>query len=40
VQPGAAYGNRVAVSGVALGERVIANGATMVVDGQAVRVIE
>jgi RND family efflux transporter MFP subunit len=40
VQPGDAYGNRVEVNGVALGERVIANGATLVVDGQAVRVIE
>ena len=40
VQPGDAYGNRVEVNGVSLGERVIANGATLVVDGQAVRVIE
>ncbi|MGB7438278.1 MAG: efflux RND transporter periplasmic adaptor subunit [Candidatus Acidiferrum sp.] len=41
VQPGDAYGNRVAItSGVALGERVIANGATLVNDGQAVRIIE
>jgi RND family efflux transporter MFP subunit len=40
VQPGEAYGNRVAISGVSLGERVIANGATLVTDGQVVRVIE
>lgn len=40
VQPGDAYGNRVAISGVSLGERVIANGATLVTDGQVVRVIE
>ena len=39
VQTGGAYGNRVSVTGVSLGERVIANGATLVVDGQAVRVI-
>ncbi len=39
VQPGTAYGNKVAVSsGVSLGERVISNGATLVNDGQAVRV--
>ena len=39
VQPGAAYGNKVAISsGVSLGERVISNGATLVIDGQAVRV--
>lgn len=39
VTPGEAYGNRVAIAGnVALGERVIANGATLVVDGQPVRV--
>ena len=40
VQPGAAYGNKVAVTiGIALGDRVISNGATIVIDGQAVRVI-
>lgn len=40
VQPGDAYGNRVAItSGVSLGERVISNGATLVTDGQAVQVI-
>lgn len=40
VQPGDAYGNRVAiVSGVSLGDRVIANGATLVTDGQAVQII-
>jgi RND family efflux transporter MFP subunit len=40
VQPGEAYGNKVAIlSGVKLGDRVIANGATLVVDGQAVRII-
>lgn len=40
VQPGDAYGNRVAVvSGVSLGEHVISNGATLVTDGQAVQII-
>ena len=40
VQPGGAFGNKVEItSGVGLGDRVISNGATMVVDGQAVRVI-
>ena len=40
VQPGLAYGNRVAItSGVSLGEKVISNGATIVADGQAVRII-
>jgi RND family efflux transporter MFP subunit len=40
VQPGDAYGNRVAItSGVSLGERVISNGATLVMDGQAVQII-
>ena len=40
VQTGGAYGNKVAVtSGVALGERVISNGATLVHDGQLVRII-
>jgi RND family efflux transporter MFP subunit len=40
VQPGGAFGNKVEItSGVALSDRVISNGATMVVDGQAVRVI-
>jgi multidrug efflux system membrane fusion protein len=40
VQPGEAYGNKVAISsGVSLGDRVITNGATLVVDGQAVRII-
>jgi len=40
VQPGGAFGNKVEItSGVALGDRVISNGATLVFDGQAVRVI-
>jgi multidrug efflux system membrane fusion protein len=40
VQPGGAYGNKVAITkGVALGEHVISNGATLVHDGQVVRVI-
>lgn len=40
VQPSQAFGNKVAIqSGVALGERVISNGAMLVNDGQAVRVI-
>jgi len=40
VQPGGSYGNKVAIiSGVAPGDRVISNGAALVVDGQAVRVI-
>jgi RND family efflux transporter MFP subunit len=40
VQPGDAYGNKVAItSGVSLGERVISNGATLVMDGQAVQII-
>jgi RND family efflux transporter MFP subunit len=40
VTPGAAYGNLVAVtSGVSAGDRVMINGATIVNDGQAVRVI-
>jgi RND family efflux transporter MFP subunit len=40
VQPGGAYGNKVEItSGVTIGDRVISNGATLVVDGQAVRVI-
>jgi len=40
VRPGGAYGNKVEItSGVSLGERVISNGATLVGDGQAVRVI-
>jgi RND family efflux transporter MFP subunit len=40
VQPGGAYGNKVEItSGVSVGDRVISNGATLVVDGQAVRVI-
>ena len=40
VQPGGTYGNKVEInSGVNFGERVISNGATLVVDGQAVRVI-
>lgn len=39
VTPGEAFGNKVSITGnVALGERVIANGSTLVVDGQAVRV--
>jgi len=41
VQPGAAYGDRVAImNGLSAGERVISNGATLVHDGQAVRVIQ
>jgi RND family efflux transporter MFP subunit len=40
VSPGAAFGNMVSIAkGVNLGERVISNGATLVNDGQAVRVI-
>ena len=40
VQPGGTYGNKVEInSGVNFGERVISNGATLVVDGQTVRVI-
>jgi RND family efflux transporter MFP subunit len=40
VQPGGTYGNKVAItSGVAPGDRVISNGAALVVDGQGVRVI-
>jgi multidrug efflux system membrane fusion protein len=40
VQPGGNYGNKVAiVSSVAPGDRVISNGAALVVDGQAVHVI-
>jgi multidrug efflux system membrane fusion protein len=40
VQPGAAYGNKVAImKGAALGERVVSNGATLLNDGQAVRII-
>jgi RND family efflux transporter MFP subunit len=40
VEPGAAYGNKVAIlSGVSVGERVISNGAALVVDGQPVRII-
>jgi RND family efflux transporter MFP subunit len=41
VTPGAAYGNMVAiVGGVSVGEHVIMNGATLVNDGQAVRVTQ
>ncbi|MGB2627309.1 MAG: efflux RND transporter periplasmic adaptor subunit [Candidatus Acidiferrum sp.] len=40
VQPGTAFGNMVSiVKGVSLGEKVISNGATLVTDGQTVRVI-
>lgn len=40
VQLGPVYGNQVAVpQGLALGDRVISNGATIVTDGQVVRVI-
>jgi RND family efflux transporter MFP subunit len=40
VQPGAAFGNMVSVvKGVNLGERVVLSGATLVIDGQAVRVV-
>jgi RND family efflux transporter MFP subunit len=40
VQLGPVYGNQVAVlRGVSLGDRVVSNGATIVTDGQAVRVI-
>jgi multidrug efflux system membrane fusion protein len=40
VQPGMAYGNMVSVTkGLSPGDRVISNGATLVNDGQAVRVI-
>src|ERR1700722_4097865 len=41
VEPGGAFGNMVAVTkGVAEGDRVLLNGATLVTDGQAVRVIQ
>jgi RND family efflux transporter MFP subunit len=41
VQPGAAFGNMVSIArGVALGDHVLLNGATLVNDGQAVRVIQ
>jgi RND family efflux transporter MFP subunit len=41
VTPGDAYGNKVSiVSGVQVGERVISNGAPLLVDGQVVRVIQ
>jgi RND family efflux transporter MFP subunit len=40
VQPGAAFGNKVSiVKGLKTGERVVLNGATLVNDGQAVRLI-
>jgi RND family efflux transporter MFP subunit len=40
VQPGAAFGNKVSIAkGLNPGERVVLNGATLVNDGQAVRVI-
>ncbi len=40
VQPGMAYGNMVAITkGLSPGDRVISNGATLVNDGQVVRVI-
>ena len=40
VQPGEAYGNTVAITnGLSQGEQVITNGATLVVDGQQVRVV-
>ena len=40
VEPGGAYGNKVEITGgLAPGDRVISNGATLVVDGQAVRII-
>jgi len=40
VLPGGAYGNKVEItSGVTSGERVVSNGATLVFDGQPVRVI-
>lgn len=41
VQPGAAFGNMVSiVKGVTSGERVLLNGATLVTDGQPVRIIQ
>ncbi|HEY0705064.1 MAG TPA: efflux RND transporter periplasmic adaptor subunit [Candidatus Acidoferrales bacterium] len=41
VEPGAAFGNMVAIStGVAAGDRVLLNGATLVNDGQAIRIIQ
>ena len=41
VQPGPAFGNMVSITqGVTRGERVVSNGATLVTDGQAVRVIQ
>jgi multidrug efflux pump subunit AcrA (membrane-fusion protein) len=40
VQPGMTYGNMVSVTkGLSPGDRVISNGATLVNDGQVVRVI-
>ena len=40
VQPGAAFGNMVSITkGVNLGERVVSNGATLLTDGQVVRLI-
>jgi RND family efflux transporter MFP subunit len=40
VQPGQAFGNKVAITkGAALGERIISNGATLVSDGQVVQII-
>jgi multidrug efflux pump subunit AcrA (membrane-fusion protein) len=40
VQPGMTYGNTVSITkGLSPGERVISNGATLVNDGQVVRVI-
>lgn len=41
VQPGGAFGDMVSITrGVSLGERVISNGATLVNDGQAVRITQ
>jgi RND family efflux transporter MFP subunit len=40
VEPGPAYGNQVAIlKGVSLGDRVLLNGATIVTDGQPIRVL-
>ena len=40
VQPGSAYGDRVAITtGLQLGDRVVTNGAALVTEGQAVRIM-
>jgi RND family efflux transporter MFP subunit len=40
VKVGDVYGNRIAVEGVKIGETVIVNGATLVIDGQEVRITQ